>query len=86
MKTAQRRRGAHGGAESTCLSEPREGGVVQARWETDTWQVDRGWMVQGQMKGLDLILWALEATGRYQMEMVRPNLFFRRILQLQRPA
>lgn len=42
--------------------------MVQARWETDTWQVDRGWMVQSQMKGLDLTLWALDATGRYQME------------------
>lgn len=31
MKTAPQRRGAHGGAESTWLSEPREGAVVQPR-------------------------------------------------------
>lgn len=56
--------GTHGGAKS-CLTQGRGCGAGQVG---DTWQVDRGWMVQGQMKGLDLILWALEAIDRYQME------------------
>lgn len=60
MKTAQQRRGAH-----EALRAGRGCGAAQVG---DTWQVDRGWMVQSQMKGLDLILRALEATDRYQME------------------
>lgn len=45
------------------MTQGREG-VFQAWWEMGV-AGGRGWRVQGKMKDLDLIMWVMEATGRY---------------------
>lgn len=62
LETTPQRRGTHRGFEHTWLSVHGRG-VWCRPGGKQGWQVGRGWMVQGQMKGLDLILWTLEANG-----------------------